>query len=66
MAHGTSATIEMVGSDPVVARAAIEAAPARTEVLEIDGGHFGLLWHPGEQFDRAVHAQRDFLLRVLS
>ena len=57
---------EMPGSNPAIARAVIEAAPAETEILEIEGGHFGLLWHPGAQFDRAVEAQRDFLLRVLA
>ena len=57
---------EMPGADPAIARAAIEAAPADTEILEIEGGHFGLLWYPGAQFDRAVEAQRDFLLRVLA
>ena len=56
----------MPGSNPAIARAVIEAAPAETEILEIEGGHFGLLWHPGAQFDRAVEAQRDFLLRVLA
>jgi len=57
---------EMPNADPTVARAAIAAAPAEVEVLEIEGGHFGLLWHPGALFDRAVGAQRDFLLRVLA
>ena len=57
---------EMPGANPAVARAAIEAAPAAKEILEIAGGHFGLLWHPGVLFDCAVRAQRDFLMRVLA
>ena len=40
--------------------------PGATEVVEVEGGHFGLLWHPGALFDRAVAVQRDFLLRVLA
>ena len=47
-------------------RAAVDAVPAGAEVVEIEGGHFGLLWHPGALFDRAVAIQRDFLLRVLA
>jgi hypothetical protein len=57
---------EMPSAVPAVARVAVEAAPAGAEVLEIDGGHFGLLWHPSDIFDRAVAAQREFLLRVLA
>jgi len=57
---------EMVGSNPAIARAVIEAAPADKEILEIQGGHFGILWHPSPEFDRAADAQRDFLLRVLA
>ena len=57
---------EMVGSNPQIAHAVIGAAPAEKEVVELEGGHFGLLWHPGPLFDRAVSAQRDFLLRTLT
>ena len=57
---------EMPGAAPAVARAAVEAAAGETEILEVEGGHFGLLWHPGAPFDGAVAAQRDFLLRVLA
>ena len=57
---------EMPGADPAVTRAAVDAAPAEEEIVEIEGGHFGLLWHPGALFDRAAAVQRDFLLRVLA
>lgn len=57
---------EMPGANPVVARAAIEAAPAAKEIIEIEGGHFGLLWHPGELFDFAVTEQLRFLKRTLA
>lgn len=56
----------MVGSKPTIARAVIEAAPAEKEIVDVHGGHFGLLWHPSAEFDRAVDAQREFLLRVLA
>jgi hypothetical protein len=49
-----------------VARAAVAAAPGEVEIVEIEGGHFGLLWHPGALFDHATAMQRDFLLRVLA
>ena len=57
---------EMPHADPGVARAALDAAPGEKVILEIEGGHFGLLWQPGALFDRAVAAQRDFLVRVLA
>ena len=57
---------EMPSAIPAVARAAVEAVPAEAEIVEVEGGHFGLLWYPGALFDRAVAAQRDFLLRVLA
>jgi uncharacterized protein len=57
---------EMPHADPAVTRAAVDAVPAGAEIVEVEGGHFGLLWHPGALFDRAVAIQRDFLLRVLA
>jgi hypothetical protein len=56
---------EMAGANPVVARAAYDSIPAKKELVEIAGGHFGLLHYPSELFDQAAHAQRDFLLRTL-
>ncbi len=56
---------EMPGADPAVSGAAYRAAPGPKELIEIDGGHFGLLHHPSELFDRASQAQRDFLVRTL-
>jgi uncharacterized protein len=57
---------EMPGANPVVSRAAYDAAPGPKELVEIDGGHFGLLHHPSGLFDQASAAQRDFLLRTLA
>jgi hypothetical protein len=57
---------EMPAADPVVARHAYDLAGGEKELVEIDGGHFGLLRWPCELFELAVTAQRDFLHRVLS
>jgi uncharacterized protein len=56
---------EMAGANPAVARAAYDAIPARKELVEIAGGHFGLLHYPSVLFDQAARAQRDFLVRHL-
>lgn len=56
---------EMPGSNSRIARAVFEAAPAPKELMEIDGGHFGLLHYPGLLFDEVSHAQVDFLKRHL-
>ena len=56
---------EMRGANPEVARAAYDAVPGRKELVEIEGGHFGLLHYPSVAFDRASRTQRDFLVRTL-
>ena len=56
---------EMPGSSPEVARTVFDLMPEPKELCEIDGGHFGLLYHPGNLFDRASGTQADFLRRVL-
>ena len=56
---------EMPAASPGVSRAAFEAAPGLRELIEIDGGHFGLLWYPNDLFDQASQAQRDFLVKSL-
>jgi hypothetical protein len=38
---------------------------SQKELIEIDGGHFGLLYYPGELFDKASKAQCDFLKQHL-
>lgn len=57
---------EMPGASPAVARTAYERLDRPKELLEIDGGHFGLLYHPGALFDQVSRAQRDFLVRHLA
>lgn len=56
---------EMPGSNSVVSRLAFDRVPGPKELLEVDGGHFGLLYHPSELFDLVSGAERDFLIRVL-
>jgi pimeloyl-ACP methyl ester carboxylesterase len=57
---------EMINANPKVSRLAYEFAPEPKELLEIDGGHFGLLHYPSELFDQVSAAQRDFLIRHLA
>ena len=56
---------EMPQANPDVSRAAYRAVAGVKQLMEIDGGHFGLLHHPGELFDVASRAQRDFLVQTL-
>ncbi len=56
---------EMPGSKAEIARMVFEAAPGPKKLVELDGGHFGLLYYPSECFTQASQAQRDFLLEYL-
>ena len=56
---------EMPGASSAVSRLAFDLVPGPKELLEVDGGHFGLLYHPGALFDLASRAERDFLIRHL-
>jgi alpha-beta hydrolase superfamily lysophospholipase len=56
---------EMVHCNPEVQRAVFDRIVGEKEFVEIEGGHFGLLWHPSAQFDEAVSRQVEFLTRVL-
>jgi len=56
---------EMPGANTEVARMAYELTPQPKELVEIDGGHFGIVHHPSPLFDQAVSAQKDFLARHL-
>jgi pimeloyl-ACP methyl ester carboxylesterase len=56
---------EMPGASSAVSRLAFDLVPGPKELLEVDGGHFGLLCHPGALFDLASRAERDFLSRHL-
>jgi dienelactone hydrolase len=55
---------EMPGSKPKVALMAFECMQGPKELLEVSGGHFGLLY-PGEVFEQVSAAQASFLLRQI-
>jgi fermentation-respiration switch protein FrsA (DUF1100 family) len=52
---------EMPGANPAVARAAFEAIGGPCEIVDIEGGHFGLVFYPSPAFDAAAGAQVAFL-----
>jgi uncharacterized protein len=52
---------EMPSALPTVARDAYDKLEGPKEWIEIDGGHFGLLYFPSEEFERASSAQARFL-----
>ncbi len=57
---------EMIHANPEVSRRqAFDLIPGDKEWYEIEGGHFGLLDHPGDLFDEASSAQARFLKRAL-
>ena len=45
---------------------AFDSAPDPKELLLVEGGHFGLIYHPSPLFDQASAAQADFLARHLA
>jgi hypothetical protein len=57
---------EMGGCNPAITRMAHEVAKGPKELVEIEGGHFGLLYFPSVLFDEASQVQREFLLRHLT
>lgn len=56
---------EMPGANSDIARMTFRLMPEPKEKIELDGGHFGLLYYPGDLFEQASSAQRDFLIRYL-
>ncbi len=52
---------EVKAANSDVARYAYKCAPKPKKLLEVDGGHFGLLHYPSELFIRSSSAQIDFL-----
>lgn len=57
---------EMPGADSDVARALIARLSGPTDVVEVEGGHFGIVEHPSAAFVHASAAESAFLTRVLS
>ena len=51
---------EMAGASPKLARMTFEALPGAKEWMEIDGGHFGLLYYPSALFEQVSSAQCRF------
>jgi hypothetical protein len=56
---------EMPGSVPAVARDAYNKITGPKEWFEIAGGHFGLVYFPGPEFEAASSAQAHFLSKHL-
>ena len=54
----------MVHCNPDVQRAVFDRIAGDKEFAEIDGGHFGLLWHETAPFNAALARQIAFLDRV--
>ncbi len=52
---------EMRNASPSVARAAFDALRGPKEWVDLEGGHFGLLYYPSAEFDRAASAQVRFV-----
>lgn len=57
---------EMPGSRPDVAFMTYEQTPGPKKLLEIDGGHFGLLYHDSPIFAQVSSAEAAFLVEHLS
>lgn len=56
---------EMPGANSDVARHVYALAPEPKQLVEMEGGHFGLLFYPGTLFDQASALQTDFLIKHL-
>jgi len=52
---------EMMHANPAVSREAFALLPGEKDWCDLDGGHFGLLNHPGDLFDEASTIQADYL-----
>lgn len=52
---------EVKAANADVARNAYERAPHPKKILEVDGGHFGIIHYPSQLFDQASKEQIDFL-----
>lgn len=56
---------EMPGANSAVSRLVYGQITSSKELIELDGGHFGLLYYPGELFDKASKDQCNFLEKHL-
>ncbi len=62
MAHGFSATVPMT-LDRYAKR--FERLTGPKDLLEVDGGHFGIIEHPSAAFELASEAQAAWLSRTM-
>jgi hypothetical protein len=58
-------TDEMVHANPEVSREAFDLLPGEKDWHDLDGGHFGLLYHPSDLFDQASKVQAEYLIKYL-
>jgi hypothetical protein len=56
---------EMNGANPQVTKYVYDNINQPKEWVDIDGGHFGLLYYPSELFDKSSKAQIEFLIKYL-
>lgn len=56
---------EMEGANPEISREVFEVIQQPKEWVEMDGGHFGLLYHPSDLFDKSSEEQIAFLKKYL-
>ena len=56
---------EMVHCNPEVTRATYDLMRCQKQWVDIDGGHFGLLYYPSEIFEQASAQQCEFLVGAL-
>jgi uncharacterized protein len=56
---------EMIHCRRSIQQAVFDKIAGPKKFYEIDGGHFGLLWHPGRLFDEAATRQTAFLKETL-
>lgn len=57
---------EMVNANYTVAKQVYQLIPSPKQWYDIAGGHFGLLYYPGEIFDEASRVQTEFFKKWLS
>ncbi|MEX2271777.1 MAG: hypothetical protein WD690_09915 [Vicinamibacterales bacterium] len=55
----------MPGAVPAIARDAYDKLAGPKQWLDVNGGHFGLLYHPSSEFDQSSSAQADFFTECL-
>lgn len=56
---------EMPGANSDVARYAFDLAPEPKKLVEIEGGHFGVVYYPSPIFDKASRIQVDYFKQYL-